>query len=161
MRKALLVVLLASAACHSTSPAPGATASDPGILVTDPVPSAGDPVVPPAGQASMTATLTVKSVAGGEGPFPIGDVDRLSLAVDCANAAPGEHDVRVDVMSPSGTLYAQIPGRIETAAGQASSSSVLWIRGTTVESYRQVGRWSFVAYVDGQPLASAEAELTE
>ena len=87
-----------------------------------------------------TATLSVLDSSGRPGPFAIGALDKLVVAMDCANLKPGPHALRVAVTAPGGALYAQVPATIVVGDdGAAHASSTLRVRGSTIESYRQAG----------------------
>jgi hypothetical protein len=46
--------------------------------------------------------------------------------------------------------------------GAVATSEALEVRGTTIDSYRMLGRWQFVLVVDDvRPLAAATVDLTE
>ena len=100
--------------------------------------------------------------SGNPGPFAIGALDKLVIAMDCANLKPGTHAFRVAVTSPGGSLYAQLPATVVvTDDGKGHASSDLRVRGSTIEGYRQAGGWQVVASVDGVQLAAASFDLTE
>jgi hypothetical protein len=115
---------------------------------------------PPLGTA---AALNVHDGSGTTGPHRIGGLGRLVVDLRYASEERGVHDVRVDVFTPRGTLYAQLKGSIEVGAdGSGSTSQTLEVQGTAIESFHQIGRWRFAVAVDGgAPLASSEVELTE
>ena len=100
--------------------------------------------------------------SGAPGPFLIRGLDKLLVDVDCANLRPGPHAVTVAVLSPSGSLYAQLSSTLQVGdsrKGRASSS--LQVRGSTIESYRQLGTWQLVASVDDVKLAAASVDPTQ
>ncbi len=143
-----LVGTLALLACPS---APGNRSPDGG--------GGGGTIEPPPPPPS--ATLSVADPSGSPGPFAIAGLDRLLIDVDCAHLAPGPHAIRVAVMSPSGSLYAQLPATLQVDdSRQGRASSTLEVRGTTIESYGRTGTWQLVAFVDGVQLAAASVELT-
>jgi hypothetical protein len=117
------------------------------------------------GTASPDATdvsLSVKDASGASGPFAIDALDRLSIEVTCAHVPQGSHDLRVDVTSPGGTLYAQFPATIDVGSQQSgSTSSALLVRGTTIQSFRQVGTWQLAASLDGAVMAAATVDITQ
>ncbi len=115
-----------------------------------------------AAEPGPSATVSVVDSSGAPGPFAIARLDRLLVDVECAHLSRGTHTVRVAVTSPSGSLYAQLPATLVVSHGrQARASGALQVRGSTIESYRQVGTWQLVAFVDGVPLAAASVELTD
>jgi hypothetical protein len=118
---------------------------------------------PPALPSGTSAALSVHDAAGAAGPYRIGKLGRLVVDVRYTSEERGVHDVRVDVYTPRGKLYAQLKGSVEVdAAGTGSTSQPLEVQGTAIESFHQVGKWRFLVAVDGgAPLASAEVELTE
>ena len=148
-QKTLIVLLLGSpllAACRGSSPAPP--------LLDN---SGGRPPEPPP-----TATLTVTDPSGAVGPFAIVDLERLVLNLDGGNLSVGAHPVRIDVTSPGGTLYAQIPATlVANDQHQGRATSALQVRGSVIEGFSEAGTWQLVANVDGAPLASASVDLTE
>jgi hypothetical protein len=111
--------------------------------------------------ASPTAKLTVADPSGATGPFALADLDKLVLSIDGANLSPGAHQLRVDVMSPNGTLYAQLPATLVASQGTGRATSALQVRGSVIESFRESGTWQLVANVDGVPLAAASVDLNE
>ena len=121
----------------------------------------------PAGQGggpgpAPAATLAVLDSSGVQGPFAIGGLERLSLALSASNLETGSHDLRLDVTNPTGVLYAQFPSQVTVSSdGNAASSAGLQVRGTTIESFHEVGTWQVAAFVDGSPLASASLEISE
>jgi hypothetical protein len=154
MRRALLVAALLTsallvAACQKEHRAAGEAAT---------------PVTPPISInpiPGVTAELRVRDDAGRAGPFKLGDLDSLAVEVNVSGAV-GVHEARVDVVTPRGTLYAQLPATVEIGeAGAASSTAVVHVRGTFIESYRQTGTWQFRAYVDGVAAAASDVEVTE
>lgn len=107
-----------------------------------------------------TARLSVTDGSGVVGPFALGTVEKLSIRVDGGDLSPGPHAVRVDVIGPRG-LYAQLPATITIGEDRTgSTSAVMQVRGTTIESYRQVGTWRLVATIDGAKLAKTSIDLT-
>jgi hypothetical protein len=106
--------------------------------------------------------LTVQDGTGASGPFGIDVVDQLTVGVQVAHFPQGSHAVRVDVMSPGGTLYAQLPATLEIGSQQSgSTSSTLLVRGTTIQSFRQVGTWQLAASLDGAVVAAASVDINE
>ncbi len=149
LRHLLLYTVLAStlAACQGAGPS----------WATQ-VPIAG-PETPP-----MAAFLQVRDANGVAGPFRLDDVERLSVEVQLVSALPGAHDFRLDVLTPAGTLYAQLPVTAEAdAAGQANVAQPIEVRGTPIDLLHLTGAWTFrLAQVDGdRALALAEAEVGE
>lgn len=144
MRRAILVpvTLLALAACQDGPAAP-----------------AGRPPPPPA-PPGVSAALHVRDARGSAGPFRLDDVAQLAIEARYTSAEPGPHPVRIDVVAPGGTLYAQL--HAAGADGSGASLHTLEVHGTPIEGFRQVGRWHFALSVGASaPLASAEVDLTE
>ncbi len=124
--------------------------------------SAGTPSDPGGETAAPAATLSILDAGGAAGPFSLDDLERLSLGVRGSNLSAGSHAVRLDVVDPSGVLYAQLPAALTAAAdGKGAATAGLQVRGTTIESYRQAGTWQVAAWVDGAPLASASVVISE
>ena len=114
--------------------------------------TASRPAVPSAGAvANAQAAPTVLQLA---------ETDRLR--VDLPWSGPGAPSApRVDVTTPRGRLYAQLPVSLQLdAQGQGTATAVLEVRGTPIDAYHMVGTWRFVL-VDGggPPVASASIEL--
>jgi hypothetical protein len=154
MPRTLALALVLLAACSG--------ADRPAVAGAEPV--AGPPETPDAPAApATTASLRVSDGAGGTGPFRIGAVSALTLEAACASAPPGKHVLRLDVVSPSGSVYASVPQEVVVSAtGAAAVSSSLPIQGTTIASYLRAGRWQFTLTLDGgTPLASADVDLIE
>jgi len=126
----------------------------------DPSPSRPPAPAPPP---ELRATLTARDGAGASGPFALSGLESLSVEARVTGAEPGAHPAHVDVLTPRGMLYAQLPGTIEVAAdGSGRLARVLEVRGTPIESFQQVGAWRLVLVLDeGAPLATAEVGLTE
>ena len=134
-----------------------------GLLLASCQRSSGNPS-PPGGGGTVdpppTATLSVVDSAGAQGPFALDGLDQLVIDVECAHLKPGAHAVRVAVTSPSGSLYAQLPATLQVGESRRGRvSSTLQVRGSTIESYRQLGTWQLVASVDGAQLAAASVDL--
>jgi hypothetical protein len=143
---ALLLLALPLVACQGASSTPS-TPSDGG----GPTPSA------------PSAALTIQDPTGGAGPFALDDLERLTIGVQGRDLGPGSHIVRLDVVDPSGTLYAQLPAGLALpgSGGTAAATVPLQVHGTSIETFRQVGTWQVAAWVDGAPLASASVVVSE
>jgi hypothetical protein len=118
----------------------------------------------PAPQAAPppSVNLSVLDPVGGPGPFAIGNLEKLMLVLDASHYQPGRHAVRMDVTSPAGTLYAQLPAALLVGDnGVASATVALQVRGTAIASFRDTGNWQVVAYVDGDPVTSASVDFAE
>lgn len=118
----------------------------------------------PAGAQPMTATVSIRDGNGAEGPFRLDALQRLTLEVRVRGGSPGSNPLRLDVVTPGGTLYAQLPLAVETGpAGEGTGMTDLQVGGTAIDSYRQVGSWTVRVSRRGaaQPLATARAELTD
>jgi len=149
MRRAFLIATLILAGCQqrSANPSPG----PPGNAT-----SPGGPSIPPK------LSLTIVDPSGATGPFPIDDLEYLTLQATYSNAQPGTYALRLDVVDPRGALFAQFLATLQaTQSGDASASSVIRVRGTPIAILHQVGTWQVAANVDGAPLASASVDLTE
>jgi len=130
------------------------------VACSDPSPSRPPPPPPPA---SLAATVSVKDASGGAGPFALSTLESLSVEARVAGAEPGTHAAHIDVLTPRGTLYAQLSGTVDVGAdGTGRLARTLEVRGTPIETFQQVGAWRLVLTVDeGAPLASAEVGLAE
>ncbi len=116
----------------------------------------------PAPSPSPTASMTVTDPAGGPGPFALADLEKLVITVDADHVSPGSHNLRIDVMSPGGKAYAQLPATLQASAkGQGRATATLQVRGSVIASYLDVGTWQFAAKVDDAPLAASAVDLTE
>jgi hypothetical protein len=161
MRRNLTLTLvlgsLLLAACQSSPvshPAGASGGGDPGGGGTGGTPA---PVAP-----SPTASMTVTDLAGGPGPFALADLEKLVITVDADHLTPGSHKVRVDVTSPGGKAYAQVPTTLQASAGgQGRATATLQVRGSVIASYLDVGTWQFAANVDDTPLAASGVDFTE
>jgi hypothetical protein len=144
MRNAGLVLSLAAALGCSGGPAPGRP----------------PPPLPPPG---LSASLEIRDGSGNHGPFPLSELSRLTVDATCVGAEPGSHSLRIDILNPRGTLYAQWQAILEVGAtGAASLSRALEVSGTPIDGFRQLGGWRFVLTLDdGVPLVTAEASLVE
>jgi len=124
-------------------------------------PPAGRPPPPPPA-AGVSATLAVHDGTGVSGPFSLAALTRLAVEARYVGVEPGPHPLRVDVLTPRGTLYAQLLGTLDVGSGPATFSRTLEVSGTPIDAFHQVGTWRFVLTVDeGAPLATAEANLLE
>jgi hypothetical protein len=154
---ALVLGSLLLAACQSSSashPTSGSGGGDPSGGGTGGTPA---PVAP-----SPTASMTVTDPAGGPGPFALADLEKLVITVDADHVSPGSHNLRIDVTSPGGKAYAQLPATLQASAkGQGRATTTLQVRGSVIASYLDVGTWQFAAKVDDAPLAASAVDLTE
>ena len=145
----LLLGSLLLAAC------PGSRSLDGGIPASG---SAADPVAPPA------AAIHVRDGLGAEGPFSIDELEELAVEVRLTSAAAGSHQVRLEVLGPSGALFGQVPVDVEVASnGEGVATHHVQVRGTSIESLRRTGTWRFRVFLSdaGPPLANAEAKVAE
>jgi hypothetical protein len=139
-----LLLALPLAACQGGSSAPSTPSGGEGV-----------PVAP-------TASLTVQDPDGGAGPFALDALERLTIGVRGKGLSGESHRVRLDVTDPSGVLYAQLPAALAPAgSGEVAAVLSLQVRGTTIETFRQVGTWQVSAWIDGAPLASAAVAISE
>jgi hypothetical protein len=145
-RTLAFLLALPLAACQGASPGP-TTPSDAG---------GSTPVAP-------SAALTIQDLAGGAGPFALDDLERLIVGIQGKDLGASSHAVRLDVVDPSGTLYAQLPAglALPDSGGTAATAVALQVRGTSIEAFRQVGTWQVSAWIDGAPLASASVVISE
>jgi hypothetical protein len=139
-----LVLATLLVACHGSSSTPAA-----------PSPPGGGTTPPPS------ATLSISDATGASGPYALDGLELLSLSVNIHHLQAGAHAVRLDVTDPSGVLYAQLPAQVMSSGNSGATALTLQVRGTTIESFRQVGTWQVAAWVDDAPLASASVEVTE
>jgi hypothetical protein len=145
------------------TPATPAAPANPGT------PTSATPVSPASPTAQVappaaTGSLTVVDASGGAGPYRIADLSCFMAQLRVDGATPGKHQVRVDVVSPEGSLYAQLPAPMTAeASGAGAATQRLQVDGTDIESLHRIGTWSFRAYLDGgpRPIATAEAQVTD
>jgi hypothetical protein len=112
----------------------------------------------------MAAALTVRDSEGAEGPFALGATRSLIVEARLSYAPPGAHDLRLDVVSPEGTIYAQLPATVQVdESGAGTAVQEVQVGGTSIDLYRRAGTWTVRAALDGtdEPLATAEAKVTE
>ena len=149
MRRATLLGLLLAAACQSQVTSPAASS-----------PPSTEPEAPQA--PPLHLTLTVRDPSGDVGPFVLDDLETLAIEVQGVHLGVGDHALRLDVTGPDGTLYAQFPATLTSdRQGHGSASISLQVRGTTIETYRQLGTWQVVAVLDGTPLAASSVEVVD
>jgi len=118
------------------------------------------PPAPPA--ASARAALSVRDAqAQDAGPVvQLAGLDRLH--VDLAWSGPADPGrLHVDVTSPRGRLYAQLPAALQLdAQGNGTASAELPVGGTPIESYQMVGTWRFALVGPaGERLAETAIDL--
>ncbi len=92
--------------------------------------------------------------------YRLSEVDRVR--VDLPWPGPGNlRSPRVDVTSPRGLLYAQLPVEVQPASsGGGTATAVLEVRGTPIDGLHMVGAWRFaLADGGGPPLAIASIDL--
>lgn len=118
---------------------------------------------PPPPPAGVSASLAIRDGDGAPGPFKLSGLSRLAVDATYTGVEAGPHALRIDVLTPRGTLYAQYQGTFELdASGRATYGKVLEVSGTPIDEFHQTGLWRFVLTVDdGAPLATAEASLVE
>lgn len=155
IRTLALALVLLAACTGSGNPADAARPATPA--------QPGQPAEPASPSPAVTGALRITDGAGATGPFKLGDVSRLSLEGRCASVAPGAHTLRVDVVSPNGTIYASVPEDVVVPeSGAVAVSRKLQVRGTNIETFRRAGVWRFTLTLDGgEPVASADVDLTE
>jgi hypothetical protein len=114
------------------------------------------PRKPQPRRGPVAAAVEVPPVA-----YRLAEVDRLRVDLPWSGSAELRAP-RVDVMTPRGRLYAQLPPEIHAGgeAGGGTATVVLEVRGTPIDGYRMVGTWRFTL-VDGggPPLATAAIDL--
>ncbi len=118
----------------------------------------------PAPIDPASASLAVSDGKGAVGPFKVDGLEKVTVEVQLTHVEPGQHRLRLDVLAPGGTLYAQVPVSVEAGPdGAGVASQTLQVGGTPIERYRQTGAWTFrLAPREGAaPLATAEAEIAE
>lgn len=124
--------------------------------------AAGKKIPPAPPPAPPPASLRVHDDAGSQGPLALAALPRI--AMDSAfPAAPGLHQVRIDVVGPGGGLYGTVRGQAEAGAdGVARLSLWLEVSGTNIDHYHMVGTWQFALAVDdGPPIAAAAVDVTD
>lgn len=134
-----------------------ACSGDPGGSSPTPEP----PAQPPPG---VEASLSVSDGSGAAGPYRLQDVRSLRVQVELRGLREGSHRVRIDVVSPRGTLYAQLPTAVEVGpSGTATALREVPVRGTSIERLRRTGRWAFQAYLDegAAPATAGEVQVVE
>ncbi|BDG05292.1 hypothetical protein [Anaeromyxobacter oryzae] len=111
----------------------------------------------------LSGTLAITSDAAQPTAFALAGMTALTVVAHVRGGTPGAHAARVDVLAPSGDLYAQLQGSIDPgASGDATLTRVLEVRGTPIDRYHQTGTWTFVLAVDDGPaLAQAAVVITE
>jgi hypothetical protein len=112
---------------------------------------AARPVARPAAVAAVAVAPTVLQLA---------EVDRLTVALPWPG--PGApRGPRVDVTSPRGRLYAQLPVNLQLdTEGAGTATAVLEVRGTPIDGYHLVGTWTFALVDDGgAPVAVSAIDL--
>lgn len=154
MRNPALLSLLLASALASCQGTPGDAASRPALPPAPSPPGGG-----PAGETG--STLAIADGAGRSAPFALGSLTRLALRA-AYRGTPGAHAVRIDVVGPGGTLYAQLRGDLlADPAGLGTMTRSMEVRGTPIESFHMIGTWNFVLNVDGTPQASASVSLVD
>jgi hypothetical protein len=100
---------------------------------------------PPRAQARQASTAVAAQVS--PAAYRLADVDRLQIDLPWSG---GELQApRVDVTTPQGRLYAQLPVQARPdGSGGGTATAVLEVRGTPIDGYQMVGTWRF-ALVDG------------
>ncbi len=129
------------------------------VLAVVAVLAACQPAQERTSQAAQPRRATVAAaVEAPPAAYPIATVDRLRIVLPWSGRALREP--RIDVKSPNGRLYAQLPVTVETDAAGGTATAVLEVRGTNIDGYRMVGTWRFVL-VDGAgpPLATQAIDL--
>jgi len=147
MRRATLLGLLLAAACQSQGTSSTATVA----------PVSGNPGAQPSTPPHLK--LTVRDPSGAAGPFTLEELEKLAIEVQDVHLGAGDHVLRLDVTGPDGTLYAQLPATLQIDQKEPGATVTLQVRGTTIESYRQIGTWQVVAVLDGTPVAASSVEV--
>jgi hypothetical protein len=112
--------------------------------------------------SAAAPSLKVHDAAGDTGPLHLAQI--ASLGIDSAfPTTPGSHVVRIDVLSPQGTLYGSIWDTVLVGPdGAGKASQRLEVRGTTIEGYHRIGTWQFLLVVDdGKPLATTSLDIVD
>jgi hypothetical protein len=124
--------------------------------------SGGAPGRPPP-TTELTGTLVVTGDGAAAARFSLASMTALTVEARIHAPTPCARPLRVDVVAPSGDLYAQLRGDAQPdASGDAALTRVLEVRGTPIDRYRQTGAWRFVLAVeDGPALAEAAVVLAE
>ena len=109
---------------------------------------------------SRPARAVVAAAQVAPAAYRLADVDRLR--VDLPWSGPGAlRAPRIDVTTPHGRLYAQLPVSIQAdGGGEGTATAVLEVRGTPIDGYHMVGSWTF-KLVDGggPPLTTQSIDL--
>ncbi len=151
------LLLLGSSACRE-SPAPAPAASP------DPTPGGGAVAGPPPATTAPGGrwVLEVHDGTGKGGPLSLAALTRLVIEAS-VRGAPGRHPLRIDVLGPGGSLYAQLRSALVTSAdGSGSASQVLEVDGTPIEAFHMTGKWQFVLSTSGGGgLATASLDVVD
>lgn len=146
-----LLASVALVACQAASPSLGSV--QPG----DPLPAPTSPTT----SARAPWALNVHDGTGQAGPVHLSGLAHLSIDTS-GQGVSGAHAVRIDVLGPTGTLYAQLGGAIvATPGGNGSLGLAMQVAGTPIELFRMVGNWQFAMAVDGAYVASATIEVVD
>lgn len=114
----------------------------------------------PQRSASRPAPVAAAAAQVPPAAYRLSEVDRLRIDLPWSGAGTLRAP-RVDVTTPRGRLYAQLPVELQPdASGGGTATAVLEVRGTPIDGYRMVGTWRFVL-VDGggPPLTIASIDL--
>lgn len=114
----------------------------------------------PQRTASRQAPVAVAAAQVPPAAYRLSEVDRLRIDLPWSGAG-ALRAPRVDVTTPRGRLYAQLPVEVQLDAfGGGTATAVLEVRGTPIDGYHLVGTWRF-ALVDGggPPLTIASIDL--
>lgn len=161
-RLTVLTLALLAAACGDATPPAGDAASPVASPAAARPPRVRTPPPPQEGGTPMTAAVVVRGPGGSLGPFRIAEVDRLVVEASYASGERGVLPARVDVLGPRGSVHTRLEGTFRPAAGAVTFARDLEVQGTIIETYQQVGRWTFRLSVgEGGPVAEAQVELRE
>jgi hypothetical protein len=108
-------------------------------------------------QAPRIAAVVAAAAQVIPAAYQLEEVDRLR--VDLPWLGPGHlRAARVDVTTPRGWLYAQLPVEVQLdASGGGTATAVLEVRGTPIDGYHMVGTWRFALVDGGEPPLSTMA----
>ncbi len=119
---------------------------------------------PQGGEQTRPAlSRPVRAVAAGTSVAPaayrLADVDTLRVGLPWSGRAQ-LHAPRIDVTTPRGRLYAQLPVTVQAdGAGGGTATAVLEVRGTPIDGYHMVGTWKFTLVDGGAPIATQAIDL--
>ena len=105
---------------------------------------------PALARPAVRLAAEAAGVQGAPTAVQLSSVDRLQ--VDLPWSGPSAlRAPRVDVTTPKGRLYAQLPVQLQLAPSGGTATAFLEVRGTPIDGYHMVGTWRFALVDDGGP----------